>query len=147
VGHAVAEERSLDLLRSVVNPDEWAMYRDLGFICVTGRRADRRPDGPPRYRYLIYPHLPLVALLPRSLAPVREYCIQFPEGGLHAAQDVLPSGDDVLAKWMTVRSGDDRLLAYANVGSPGCQVPLSQIEQDVERYRRWVSRNRLAQPA
>lgn len=142
MGQAVAEKRSLDLLRSVVNPDEWAMYRDLGFICVTGRRPDRRPGAPPRYRYLIYPHLPVVALLPRSLAPVREYCIQFPEGGSHSAQDVLPSGDDVLAKWMTVRSGEDRLPAYANVGSPGCQVPLSRIEDDVRRYQRWLARSR-----
>jgi hypothetical protein len=118
------------------------MYRDLGFICVTGRRAGRRPEDPPRYRYLIYPHLPVVALLPRSLAPVREYCIQFPEGGSQAAQDALPSGDDVLAKWMTLRSGEDRLLAYANVGSPGCQVPLAQIEDDVQRYQRWLARSR-----
>ena len=40
-----------------------------------GRRAARRP---PRYRYLIYPHLPVVALLPRSMAPVREYCVAVP---------------------------------------------------------------------
>ena len=74
-----AEQRSLDLLRSVVNRDEWDMFRDLGFICVAGRRPGRAPDGPPRYRYLIYPHLPVVALLPRSMAPVREYCVQFPD--------------------------------------------------------------------
>ena len=50
--------------------------------------AARPPDGPPRYRYLIYPHLPVVALLPRSMAPVREYCVQFPDRsgtGGHAA--------------------------------------------------------------
>jgi hypothetical protein len=144
VSNADAERRSLELLRSCVNPDEWAMYRDLGFICVTGRREGRRPGAPPRYRYLIYPHLPVVALLPRSLAPVREYCIQFPEGPSVDARDVLPTGDDVLAKWMTLRSGEDRLLAYANVGSPGCQVPLSQIERDVERYRRWMARTPAA---
>jgi hypothetical protein len=124
----------------VVNADEWAMYRDLGFICVGGRRVGVGPAAAPRYRYLIYPHLPVVALLPRSLAPVREYCIQFPEAGAPHPRRILPSGDDVLAKWMTLRSDEARLLAYANVGSPGCQVPLARIERDVARYQRWRAR-------
>jgi hypothetical protein len=135
-----AERRSLDLLRSVVNPDEWEMFRELGFICVTGRRPRRDPDGPPRYRYLIYPHLPVVALLPRSLAPVREYCVQFPERAGSGATRLLPTGDDVLAKWMTLRADEDRLLAYANVGGAGCQVPLSRIERDLRRLERWRER-------
>jgi hypothetical protein len=100
-----AERRSLELLRSVVNPEEWSMFDDLGFICVAGRRPPRpgRPAPPgPRYRYLIYPHLPVVALLPRSMAPVREYCIQFPERARDGGAEALPAGDDVLAKWMTL---------------------------------------------
>jgi hypothetical protein len=141
-----AEARSLELLRSVVNRDEWEMYRELGFICVTGRRGPRagRPGGgTPRYRYLIYPHLPVVALLPRSLAPVREYCVQFPERGA-AGTPLLPEGDDVLAKWMTLRADEDRLLSYANVGNAGCQVPLSRIERDLKRLERWQARRRRA---
>jgi len=141
-----AERRSLDLLRSVVNPDEWEMFEELGFICVTGRRGPRsgRPAGaPPRYRYLIYPHLPVVALLPRSMAPVREYCVQFPERG-ECGTPLLPRGDDVLAKWMTLRADEDRLLSYANVGNAGCQVPLSRIERDLKRLERWQSRRRRA---
>ncbi len=135
VGHREAERRSLELLRSCVNPDEWEMFSQLGFICVTGRRPGR--DGAPsRYRYLIYPHLPVVALLPRSLAPVREYCVLFPERG---GPPTLPTGDDVLAKWMTLRADESRLLAYANVSSPGCQIPLGRIERDVLRYREWLS--------
>ncbi len=137
-----AERRSLDLLRSVVNEDEWEMFSDLGFICVTGRRGPRpgRPaGGPPRYRYLIYPHLPVVALLPRSMAPVREYCVQFPERG-EAGTPLLPQGDDVLAKWMTLRADEDRLLSYANVGNAGCQVPLGRIERDIARLERWSAR-------
>lgn len=140
IPQAAAERRSLELLRSVVNAEEWAMYRDLGFICVGGRRAGAGPVAAPRYRYLIYPHLPVVALLPRSLAPVREYCIQFPEAGPPHPRRSLPSGDDVLAKWMTLRSDEARLLAYANVGTPGCQVPLARIERDVARYQRWRAR-------
>lgn len=138
VSRPEAERRSIELLRSVVNPDEWAMFEALGFICVTGRRfrADGR-EAIPRYRYLIYPHLPLVALLPRSMAPVREYCIQFPETGLGGSDGLLPTGDDVLAKWMTVRADEDRLLAFANVCNAGCQIPLSQIERDLRRLARW----------
>ena len=91
VGRLEAERRSLELLRSVVNHEEWEMFADLGFICVTGRRFRR--DGRealPRYRYLIYPHLPLVALLPRSMAPVREYCIQFPDAAFNGRSSVPP---------------------------------------------------------
>jgi hypothetical protein len=142
-----AERRSLELLRSVVNPEEWDMFRELGFICATGRRGSRpgRPaDGPPRYRYLIYPHLPVVALLPRSMAPVREYCVQFPERGVGEGTPLLPRGDDVLAKWMTLRADEDRLLSYANVGNAGCQVPLSRIERDLKRLERWEERRRRA---
>src|SRR6058998_584205 len=38
-----AEQRARELLRSCVNDEEWGMYRDLGFIRVTGRlwRRDR----------------------------------------------------------------------------------------------------------
>ena len=47
-----AEERALELLRSVVGPDDFAMYRDLGFL-LAARRGD--------YGYLIYPQRPIVA--------------------------------------------------------------------------------------
>lgn len=140
---ADAERRSLELLRSVINPEEWDMFRELGFICVTGRRGRRPgspPDSPPRYRYLIYPHLPVVALLPRSMAPVREYCVQFPDRTGVPGGPLLPVGDDVLAKWMTLRADEDRLLSYANVGGAGCQVPLSTIERDLKRLEGWSAR-------
>ena len=137
-----AERRSLDLLRSVVNADEWEMFTDLGFICVAGRRPGRAPDGPPRYRYLIYPHLPVVALLPRSMAPVREYCVQFPDRSSPGGTTLLPAGDDVLAKWMTLRADEDRLLAYANIAGAGCQVPLGTVERDITRLERWHARRR-----
>ena len=37
-----AEQRARELLRSCVNEEEWAMYRDLGFIRIVGR-----PTAPP----------------------------------------------------------------------------------------------------
>src|SRR5205085_9131788 len=73
-----AEQRARELLRSCVNDEEWAMYRDLGFIRVYGglavegpgrltaqlrRRRDprsRRDSAQPAYAYLIYPHKPIV---------------------------------------------------------------------------------------
>src|ERR1700694_5481509 len=35
-----AEQRARELLRSCVNDEEWAMYRDLGFIRVWGSQTD-----------------------------------------------------------------------------------------------------------
>ena len=40
-----AEQRARELLRSCVNHEEWAMYRDLGFIRVHG---SLRAEGPGR---------------------------------------------------------------------------------------------------
>ncbi|HSJ73358.1 MAG TPA: hypothetical protein VK904_03500 [Miltoncostaeaceae bacterium] len=137
-----AERRSLELLRSVVNEDEWEQFCELGFICITGRRgarAGRPAGGPPRYRYLIYPHLPVVALLPRSMAPVREYCVQFPERGGEGTP-LLPRVDDVVDKLMALRADEDLLVSYGNVGNAGCQVPLGRIERDIARLERWTAR-------
>src|SRR5688572_13256849 len=50
-----AEQRARELLRSVVNEEEWAMYSELGFIQVPGRSRDGNPSP---YAYLIYPHKP-----------------------------------------------------------------------------------------
>ena len=40
-----AERRARALLRSIVNPEEWEMYRDLGFIRVLGQARPARPRG------------------------------------------------------------------------------------------------------
>ncbi|MGZ4295353.1 MAG: hypothetical protein ACXVRM_14050, partial [Solirubrobacteraceae bacterium] len=40
-----AEARARQLLRSCVNEEEWAMYRDLGFIRVWGSQADGPVDS------------------------------------------------------------------------------------------------------
>jgi hypothetical protein len=53
-----AEQRARALLRSCVNEEEWAMYRDLGFLRVWGKLADgpgqpgRAAEGAP-YAYLV----------------------------------------------------------------------------------------------
>ena len=67
-----AEQRARQLLRSCVNDEEWAMYRDLGFIRVAGPPpAARSPRGRrrrPPYAYLVYPHKPIVAYVPETRA-------------------------------------------------------------------------------
>src|SRR5882757_8080892 len=40
-----AEQRARQLLRSCVNDEEWAMYRDLGLIRVWGRLSDGPEPG------------------------------------------------------------------------------------------------------
>ncbi|MGH2871924.1 MAG: hypothetical protein ACRDL5_05630, partial [Solirubrobacteraceae bacterium] len=60
-----AEQRARILLRSCVNDEEWAMYRDLGFIRVWGTQAQEPTQlagpGGAAYAYLIYAHRPVVA--------------------------------------------------------------------------------------
>jgi hypothetical protein len=42
------EQRARELLKSCVNEEEWAMYRDLGFLRVWGGQSG--PDGPGELR-------------------------------------------------------------------------------------------------
>ena len=64
-----AEQRARELLRSCVNEHDWAMYRDLGFLRVWGGLGERaQRAGTPPYAYLIYPHKPIVAYVPRRPA-------------------------------------------------------------------------------
>src|SRR5256885_10823252 len=55
-----AEQRARVLLQSCVNEEEWAMYRDLGFIRVWVSQAEGPAEvggtGGAAYAYLIYPH-------------------------------------------------------------------------------------------
>src|SRR6059036_3236035 len=87
-----AEARARELLHSCVNDEEWAMYRDLGFIRVWGgmsraprrRRAGELHEGDdPRagapYAYLVYPHKPILAFLPQTRELLNEYCVTFPD--------------------------------------------------------------------
>ena len=82
-----AEQRARELLQSCVNDEEWAMYRDLGFIRVWGgmARVPRRgrigddPRAGAPYAYLVYPHKPIVAYLPQTRELLNEYCVEFPD--------------------------------------------------------------------
>ena len=137
-----AEQRARALLRSCVNEEEWAMYRDLGFLRVWGTQADgpevsaARGAGAP-YAYLIYPHKPVVAYLPQTSTLLSEYCVQFLDHSRPHGSARLPDSDDVLAKWMALTGDERRLIANANMHLPGRQVDPNRVRRDLWRLSRW----------
>jgi hypothetical protein len=135
-----AEQRARELLHSCVNDEEWAMYRDLGFIRVEGRR--RTPSGPAPYAYLIYPHKPIVGYVPASGRLLSEYCVDFPDLGFHGPRGRLPASDDVLAKWMALTGDERRLISSANMHLPGRQVDPARVRRDLWRLQLWERERR-----
>jgi hypothetical protein len=135
-----AEQRARELLRSCVNDEEWAMYRDLGFIRVEGKRTI--PSGPAPYAYLIYPHKPVVSYVPSSGRLLSEYCVDFPDVGVHGPRGRLPSSDDVLAKWMALTGDEKRLINEANMHLPGRQVDPARVRRDLWRLQMWERERR-----
>ena len=145
-----AEQRARELLRSCVNDEEWEMYRDLGFIRVFGRMARRGRPGPGReaaaaaapYAYLIYPHKPIVAYVPKTGRLLSEYCVEFPDLTGAISQQRLPDSDDVLAKWMALTGDEERLIRNANMHLPGRQVDPSRVRRDFWRLSEWERQRR-----
>ncbi len=142
-----AEQRARELLRSCVNDEEWAMYRDLGFIRVGGKHARREADrggaNAAAYAYLVYPHKPILAFVPASGQLLSEYCVEFPDltgsGGRHR----LPASDDVLAKWMALTSDEDRVIRRANLHLVGRQLDPARVRRDLWRLAEWDRRRKV----
>jgi hypothetical protein len=134
-----AERRARALLRSCVNQEEWAMYRDLGFIRVWGAAPGSRRDPAP-YAYLIYPHKPIVAYVPQTGRLLSEYCVEFLDESRPYGSARLPESDDVLAKWMALTGDEERLLSQANLHVPGRQVDPRQVRRDLWRLGQWERR-------
>lgn len=134
-----AEQRARELLRSCVNDEEWAMYRDLGFLRVWSPDPGGHPshDAGARYAYLLYPHKPIVAYVPQTGALLNEYCVAFPDLTRPYGSVRLPDADDVLAKWMALSADERRLIADANMHLPGRQVDPEQVQEDLARLARW----------
>ena len=128
-----AERRARDLLCSCVNDEEWAMYRDLGFIRVWGRGD----GGHAPYAYLIYPHKPIVGYLVQTRELLNEYCVEFPDNTKPYGSPRLPESDDVLAKWMALTGDEERLLRTANLHMPGRQVDPRTVRRDLWRLSEW----------
>jgi hypothetical protein len=139
-----AEQRARELLRSCVNAEEWAMYRDLGFIRFAGKHArreiDRSSAGGPAYAYLIYAHKPIVAFVPDSGQLLSEYCVEFPDLTGSGGRQRLPASDDVLAKWMALTSDEDRVIKRANMHLVGRQLDPARIRRDLWRLAEWERR-------
>jgi hypothetical protein len=137
-----AEQRARELLRSCVNGEEWAMYRDLGFIRVAGRFARRTSDGStePSYAYLVYPHKPIVAYVPGTGKLLSEYCVEFPDLGGGRGRTRLPASDDVLAKWMALTSDEGRVIRRANMHLVGRQLDPARLRRDLWRLGEWERR-------
>jgi hypothetical protein len=154
-----AEQRARELLRSCVNEEEWAMYRDLGFLRVwaptrppartashrsygadtpggSAPGAERAFAGAP-YAYLLYPHRPIVAYVPQTGALLNEYCVAFPDETRPYGSARLPDADDVLAKWMALTADERRVIADANMHLPGRQIDPQQVREDLSRLSRW----------
>ncbi len=128
-----AEQRARELLRSCVNEEEWAMYRDLGFLRVWAPTPISRAP----YAYLLYPHKPIVAYVPQTGALLNEYCVAFPDETRPYGSARLPDADDVLAKWMALSADERRLIADANMHLPGRQIDPRQVREDLARLARW----------
>jgi hypothetical protein len=134
-----AEQTARELLRSCVGDEEWAMYRELGFIRVWGSALNSRRAGA-EHAYLIYAHKPLVAYEPQTGHLLGEYCVEFPDDTRPYGSSRLPDSDDVLAKWMALTGDERRLLASANMHMPGRQVDATHVRRDLWRLSRWEKR-------
>jgi hypothetical protein len=133
-----AEQRARRLLRSCVNQEEWAMYRDLGFLRVLGTESLSATGGA-SCAYLLYPHLPIVAYLPQTGALLGEYCVAFPDHTRPYGSPRLPDSDDVLAKWLALTADERGFIAGANMHLPGRQIASRRLRQDLVRLARWES--------
>jgi hypothetical protein len=146
-----AEQRARMLLRSCVNDEEWAMYRDLGFIRVWGGQAegpgDTRETGGAPYAYLIYPHRPILAYLAQTHRLLGEYCVEFLDQTRPYGSARLPDSDDVLAKWMALTGDEQRLIAMANMHLPGRQLDPAQVTRDLWRLKQWERARMRETPA
>jgi hypothetical protein len=139
-----AEQRARTLLRSCVNDEEWAMYRELGFIRVWGTQSDGPVDPDPAtrtggaaYAYLIYPHKAIVAYLAQTHRLLNEYCVAFPDETRPYGSARLPDSDDVLAKWMALTGDEERLISTANMHLPGRQLDPARVKRDLWRLSQW----------
>ena len=80
------------------------LARERGVVAA----YDPRTGAP--YAYLIYPHKPIVAYVPKTGRLLSEYCVEFPDLTGAISHSRLPDSDDVLAKWMALTGDEERLV-------------------------------------
>ena len=130
VRDAAAEARARELLRSVAGDALADMYEQHGFVMVDGAEVAGGGEG---YGYLVYPHRPVVAYDAESGEPLSELCVRFPdrESVGDGAGEWLPAADDVLAKWMALRSDERTLISEANLHRLGVQLDPVMVRRDL----------------
>jgi hypothetical protein len=89
------------------------------------------------YAYLIYPHKPIVAYVPRSSRLLSEYCVDFLDSERPYGSARLPPSDDVLAKWMALTADERRLIENANLHLAGRQHDPDAVRADIAALVRW----------
>ena len=132
-----AERRARELLRSVVTPEQYSAYEELGYFTFPGRGE---PDS--GYAYLVYPHRPLVSYATDDARLLSEHCVRFLDRG-----EQLPAADDVLARWIALCDRERELLETANLNPPGHQVDPAHARRDIARLERWRSARSVDSPS
>jgi len=108
-----------------------------GGLARSGARGAPDRDRECAYAYLIYPHKPIVAYVPRTGRLLSEYCVEFPDLVDAISDTRLPDSDDVLAKWMALTADERRLISDANMHLPGRQIDPARVRRDLWRLREW----------
>lgn len=135
-----AEATARELLRTCLDDEDWAMYRDLGFVRVWGgggrapAPSGRRPAPGVAYAYLVSPHRPHVVFLPQTSTLLGECRVEL--AGLDPA-DPLVATDDVLAHWMALTQDEHGVVASARICFPGTELSRRALRRDLWRLREW----------
>ncbi|WP_320669980.1 hypothetical protein [Patulibacter defluvii] len=135
-----SEATAQELLRTCLDDENWAMYRDLGFVRVWGRSgrapapSGRRPPPGVAYAYLLYPHGPYVVFLPQTTTLLGECRVQL--AGVDPTDPLTPS-DDVLAHWMALTGDEHGVIASARIATPGTELARRRVRRDLWRLREW----------
>ena len=124
-----AEIRARRLLRETAGPEALEMYDRLGLLALEHESGE--------YGYLIYPHRPIVGYDARSGELLSEYCLRFADRSDPEEGERLPDADDVLAKWLALRTDEEHALAIANIHRLGRQLDPQMIRRDLAAVREW----------
>lgn len=134
------ESTARELLRTCLDDDDWAMYRDLGFVRVWGgggrppAPAGRRPAPGVAYAYLVSPHRPHVVYLPQTSTLLGECRVEL--AGLDPDAPLVAT-DDVLAHWMALTQDERGVIASSHIAFPGTELSRRALRRDIWRLREW----------
>lgn len=135
-----AEATARELLRTCLDDDGWAMYRDLGFVRIWGgggrppAPSGRRPTAGVAYAYLVSPHRPHVVYLPQTSTLLGECRVEL--AGVDPDEPLVAT-DDVLAHWMALTQDEHGVVASSHIAFPGTELSRRAVRRDLWRLREW----------